>query len=114
MKLQILIPQYKETEDIIKAREEFFAQEIPLSSNIQMKIGVFINNNKSYVCFIWNHMCMDGGGFKSFWTDFCKAYTDYVCKGLSPLCFAVGSRKYTDVYKDMPKPKRKKAKMQLT
>lgn len=58
-------------------------------------------------------MCMDGGGFKAFWSDFCKAYSDYVLKGNSPLCFSVGSRNYTDVYKDMEKNFQKKAKKQL-
>jgi NRPS condensation-like uncharacterized protein len=56
---------------------------------------------------------MDGGGFKSFWSDFCKAYTNYVCDGALPLSFAIGSRKYTDVYKDMAKDKKNKAKMQF-
>ena len=56
----------KEVEDLEKAREEFFSREIPLDSNIQMNIGVFYHQNKTYILFIWNHMCMDGGGFKSF------------------------------------------------
>ena len=103
----------KEVEDLEKAREEFFSREIPLDSNIQMNIGVFYHQNKTYILFIWNHMCMDGGGFKSFWSDFCKAYTNYACNGALPLSFAIGSRKYTDVYKDMAKDKKKKAKMQF-
>lgn len=103
----------KEVEDLEKAREEFFSREIPLDSNIQMNIGVFYHQNKTYILFIWNHMCMDGGGFKSFWSDFCKGYTAYVCEKVSPLTFAIGSRKYTDVYKDMAKDKKKKAKLQF-
>ena len=58
-------------------------------------------------------MCMDGGGFKAFWSDFCKAYSDYVLNGTPPLCFSVGSRKYTEVYKDMSPAFRKKAKKQI-
>lgn len=58
-------------------------------------------------------MCMDGGGFKAFWSDFCKAYSDYVLNGNSPLGFSMGSRKYTEVYKDMNPPFRKKAKKQI-
>ena len=58
-------------------------------------------------------MCMDGGGFKAFWSDFCKAYSDYVLHGKSPLSFSTGSRKYTEVYKDMDKATFKKAKKQL-
>lgn len=103
----------KNVEDIEKAREEFFSREIPLDSNIQMNIGLLYCQGKTHILFIWNHMCMDGGGFKSFWMDFCKAYTNYVKKSVSPLCFSVGSRKYTDVYKDMDKGKKKRAKMQF-
>lgn len=103
----------KEVDDLQKAKEEFYSKEIPLKSNIQMNIGLFYHKGKTYILFIWNHMCMDGGGFKSFWSDFCKGYTDYVLNGNSPVCFSVGSRKYTEVYKDMPKDFKKKAKLQI-
>lgn len=103
----------KEVEDLEKAKKEFFSKEIPLKSNIQMNIGLFYHQGKTYILFIWNHMCMDGGGFKAFWSDFCKAYSDYVLNGNSPLCFSVGSRSYTEVYKDMPTPFKKKAKKQI-
>lgn len=100
-------------DDIDKAREEFFKNSIPLSSNVQMHIGVFIYNEKTYICFYWNHMCFDGGGFKSFWTDICKNYTEYAENNIPPVNFSSGSRKYTDVYKDMSPEKAKKAKKQL-
>ncbi len=103
----------KKVDDINKAREEFFSREIPLKSNIQMNIGLFLCKNKTYICFIWNHMCFDGGGFKMFWKDFCRNYSDYVLKGVSPLGFSTGSRKYTDVYKDFDEKKRKRAKKQF-
>ncbi len=103
----------KEVDDLEKARKEFFAKEIPLSSNIQMNIGIFYRENKTYICFIWNHMLMDGGGFKAFWADFSKAYSDYVLKAISPLCFSTGSRRYTEVYKDMEPSLKKKAKLQF-
>ena len=100
-------------EDIDKAREEFFKNSIPLSSNVQMHMGVFIHNEKTYICFYWNHMCFDGGGFKAFWTDICKNYTEYVENNKPPVNFSSGSRKYSDVYKDMTKEKLKRAKKQL-
>ncbi len=103
----------KHVDDIEKAKKEFFSREIPLSSNVQMNIGLFYCENKTYVCFIWNHMCFDGGGYKSFWSDFCRNYTDYVLKGKSPLDFSIGSRKYTQVYKDLGKTTAKKAKKQF-
>ena len=104
---------FQEVEDIDKARMDFFSKEIPLSANVQMNIGVFINCGKSYVCFIWNHMCFDGGGYKAFWSDFCKNYSDYILKGISPVNFSSGSRKYTEIYKDMDKAFAKKAKKQF-
>lgn len=103
----------EETEDIDSSREKFFSREIHLKSNIQMNIGVFLCKGKTYICFIWNHMCMDGGGFRMFWSDFCRNYSEYVNKGISPLDFKTGSRKYTDVYKDMPIEKAKRAKKQF-
>ena len=103
----------KEVEDIDLAREEFFSREIPLKSNVQMNIGLYYCKGKTYVLFIWNHMCFDGGGFKMFWSDFCRNYTDYVLRGISPVNFSAGSRKYTEVYKDMEKKKAKKAKAQI-
>lgn len=103
----------KTVDDIEKARKDFFAQSIPLSSNIQIKIGLFYYSNKTYVCFIWNHMGFDGGGYKSFWNDFCKNYSDYVLDGKSPVNFSTGSRKYSKIYKDMEPEFAKKAKKQL-
>lgn len=103
----------KHTDDIEKEKEKFFMRAIPLKSNIQMNIGLFFCKGKTYICFIWNHMLMDGGGFKMFWSDFCKNYSAYVNKATAPLGFSVGSRKYTDVYKDMTKEKGDRAKKQF-
>ncbi len=103
----------KEVYDIEAAREEFFSREIPLKSNVQMNIGLYYCKGKTYILFIWNHMCFDGGGFKMFWSDFCRNYTDYALRGISPVNFSVGSRKYTEVYKDFDKEKAKKAKAQF-
>lgn len=103
----------KEVEDLERAKKEFFSRQIPLKSNIQFNIGLFYHQGRTYILFIWNHMCMDGGGFKAFWSDFCKGYSDYALKGISPLCFSVGSRKHTEVYKDMSPEFRKKARLKL-
>lgn len=103
----------EETDDIDKSKNEFFSREIPLKNCVQMNIGLFLHNDRTYICFIWNHMCMDGGGFKMFWSDFCRNYSDYVNEGISPVHFSFGSRKYTDVYKDFPAEKQKRAKKQF-
>lgn len=103
----------KRVDDIEKAKEDFFCREIPLSNNVQINIGLFYCKGKSYILFIWNHMCFDGGGYKSFWTDVCKNYTDYVLNGVSPINFATGSRNYTEVYKDLDKETQRHAKKQF-
>ena len=103
----------REVDNIENAREKFFAREIPLKNNVQMNIGLYYYKGRTYVLFIWNHMCFDGGGFKMFWSDFCRNYTDFVLHGISPVKFSVGSRKYTEVYKDFDKKTARKAKMQL-
>ncbi len=104
---------YEEVEDIENARIEFLKNSIPLKCNIQMRIGVFICDKKTHFVFYWNHMLFDGGGFKAFWADICKNYTLYVEKNMSPVAFSSGSRKYTEVYKDLSPEKRKKAKKQF-
>lgn len=103
----------KHVDDIDLAREEFFKIQIPLKSNVQIKIGLYYCNGNTYVLFIWNHMLFDGGGYKAFWNDFCKNYTEYDLKGISPITFSSGSRSYKEVYKDMDKETLKAAKKQL-
>ncbi len=103
----------KHVDDIDAAREEFFKIQIPLKSNVQMKIGLYYCNGNTYILFIWNHMLFDGGGYKAFWYDVCKNYTNYDLNGISPIAFSSGSRSYKEVYKDMDKDFKKKAKKQL-
>lgn len=101
-------------ENLSEAKQKFFSREIPLNSNIQINIALFYGKGKTYVCFIWNHMCMDGGGYKSFWSDFCANYTGYVTKGVNPVSFSDGSRSYAEVYSDFNKDDRAKAKKLFT
>lgn len=103
----------KRVNDIDTAREEFFKIQIPLKSNVQIKIGLYYCNGNTYVLFIWNHMLFDGGGYKAFWYDVCKNYTNYDLNGVSPIAFSSGSRSYKEVYKDMDKEFKKQAKKQL-
>ena len=80
------------------AVEEFLTQYIPPESHIQMKFALFIKAGNSTLCMIENHMCMDGGDLKYFLQSFCKNYTEYIEKGISPIEYRTGSRAYTDVY----------------
>lgn len=103
----------KHTSTLERDKSDFFASEIPLSSNVQIKIALFYSLGKTYICLKWNHMCMDGGGFKAFWNDFCKCYSEYATTGKMPMFFSSGSRKYTDVYKDFDKKTASRAKKQF-
>lgn len=81
--------------------DSFLTGEIPPEGQFQMKVCVFFHGDKSTLCIIENHMCMDGGDFKLFLKDFCRNYTEYVSEGKSPLELRNGSRSYTSVYKDL-------------
>ncbi len=97
-------------ENLEAAKEAFFSQEIPANNPLQIRMALFYHEGKTSVCFIWNHMGMDGGGFKSFWTAFCKNYTDYVNEGTSPENFSAGPRAYSEVYADFSPKDKAKAK----
>ncbi len=85
-------------DNVEEAVEEFLTQYIAPDSHIQMKIALFIKDGKSTLCFVENHMCMDGGDLKYFLQAFCENYSNYVDNGVSPIDFRTGSRSYTDVY----------------
>ncbi len=90
--------------------EKFFSQEIPLKSNVQLKIGVFLTDFGCTFCYLFNHMCMDGGGIKKAISDIVKNYNRYVSENLSPVDFSFGSRSYKLVYNDLNADDKKKAK----
>ncbi len=90
-------------ENMEEAVDEFLTQYIPPENHIQMKIALFIKDGKSSLCFVENHMCMDGGDLKYFLQAFCENYSDYTQNGISPIEFRTGSRSYTDVYSGFSK-----------
>ena len=94
------------SDDIERDVNSFFVGSIPLNSSVQIKIHLFYFVNKTSVCFLWNHMCMDGGGFKAFLAAVCARYDG---REAAPP-FLTGPRGYKEVYRDMPEEKRKKAK----
>lgn len=100
-------------EDVSAETERFFTQAIPLESALQIKVRVFLSENSSRICLLWNHMLMDGGGFKAFWADFCKAYETCRKGGSCDGMFRNGSRAYYKVYKDMPTGKKIRANLQF-
>lgn len=99
-----------EPEDLEKTKEDFLMQYLPPDSKVQMKIAVINKDGKSTLCFIINHMCMDGGDLKYFLASFCKGYSDYILESVSPLDVRSGSRSFEEVYADMNSTDRKAAK----
>ncbi len=89
--------------------ENFLTGEIPADGLVQMKILILFYSGKTRICFIENHMCMDGGDFKYFLKDFCRNYNAYIDSGISPLDFRTGNRSYTSVYKDFSNSDKKAA-----
>ncbi len=91
----------------------FLEQPVAIDDPSQMKIALIHDEKQSILVFRWNHMIMDGGGFKQFTTDLCNAYNHYRQTGNAPLFFKTGTRSYDAVYADLLAEKKRKAKMQL-
>lgn len=104
---------FEETVDIEKSSYDFLVRGIDIKDNTHMKIAVFYNDGRCAVCFRWNHMLVDGGGFKQFARDLFRAYDEIIENGSCKGNFLTGSRAYTEVYADFDKDKKKKAKAQL-
>ena len=97
-------------EEVPYAVDNFLTQYIPPESDLQMKVAVFYHGGKTTLCFVENHMCMDGGDFKYFISAFCKNYNDYVQRGILPLDFKEGSRSYESVYEGFTPTQEKMAR----
>lgn len=100
----------KETTDLLKSADEFLLQGIPVKSNVQIKIGLLRCENKCRLCFIFNHMCMDGGGLKLFLSNLFAGYDSYLKNGTVSVFYSDKSRAYERVYDDMSEADRKAAK----
>lgn len=98
------------TKNFIEDADKFLLQGIELKDNVQMKIAILTDGNKCKICFRWNHMLIDGGGFKQFISDLFYNHNEYVKSGKMPLDFRTGSRSYKEVYKDFSEADKKAAK----
>lgn len=92
------------------AVDAFLTQCLPPEGDLQMQVQLFYHGEKTTLCIVENHMCMDGGDFKYFLSALCKNYNDYVENGVSPLDFRVGSRAYEEVYQSFSPQEQKAAK----
>lgn len=89
--------------------DAFLTQYIEPDAPVQMRVGVFYNEEETILCMVENHMCMDGGDLKYFVRSMCGAYTEYVENGTSPLQLRSGTRSYDAVYRDFSKREKKMA-----
>ncbi len=90
--------------------ENFLMQEVNYYDKIQFRFGVFYYGEKSTLCIVTNHMCMDGGGIKYLTAKFCHDYTYCVEHGEMPGGIIDGTRSHTAIYKDLSEEDRKVAK----
>lgn len=104
---------FEKTDDIEKSAYDFLVQGVDIKDSTQMKIAVFHKDGKCAICFRWNHMLLDGGGFKQFARDLFRAYDEITKTGSHSASFLTGSRAYTEVYADMDKATKKKAQSQI-
>lgn len=81
--------------------DHFLTQYIPPESDLQIKVALFYHKNKSVLCIVENHMCMDGGDLKYFLNALSVNYTEYVKNKKSPLAIKTGTRSYDRVYSDL-------------
>lgn len=99
-----------ESDDFEKSSDEFLLRDINVRSNVQINIALFHKNGKSKLCFMWNHMIMDGGDLKHVLTDLFRNYNLYVGEKRLPVDFRNGTRSYKAVYGDMSAEDQKAAK----
>lgn len=98
------------TDEPQKRADEFLIQYIPPESELQMKFALFISGEKSILCIVENHMCMDGGDFKYFIKSLCSAYTLLAENGISPVNLRSGTRSFEKVYEDYTYVEKRMAK----
>ncbi len=103
-----------ETDDIDRDVYDFSVQSADVKCNVQMKIRLFVNGNRSALAFRWNHMVVDGGGFKQLMKDITDNYHRFKKGETDKLTFRTGTRRYDRVYEDMEHGKQAKMKFTKT
>ena len=65
-------------DEIEPAVMAFVEQRIPIESNTQLRVGLFLAGGKSALAVVVNHMCFDVGDLKYFVIKLCETYTKLV------------------------------------
>lgn len=89
----------------------FILKVLPMDGNVQIKLGVFTDGNKTALAVITNHMYMDGGDLKCFMSSLCRAYNLRLNGENISGTLKSGSRSYRTVYNDFSPKIRRKAKL---
>ena len=97
------------SDDLDRDIMAFVTQRIPITDNVQIKVGLFTKDGKSAIAFVVNHMCFDGGDLKYFVTKLCENYTKLLA-GDENLEIKHGTRSYDAVYSAMSEEDKKTAK----
>ncbi|MDE6059989.1 MAG: hypothetical protein K2G31_00750, partial [Clostridia bacterium] len=92
------IVSFSRVDDAEKAADEFLASVIPYDNNVQIKVAVFEQGEKSILAVLVNHMCMDGGDFKYFIATLVSNYNALKRNDYSALKMKSGSRSHEQVY----------------
>ena len=102
--------QVVETDDIEKTIYEESLVSVNVKENVQIKIKLFVQGDRSVLFFRWNHMVFDGGAFKQLIRDITENYNRFRKDEKDKITFRTGTRKYSRVYEDMPNGKQAKKK----
>ena len=106
--------QVIETDDFEKSIYEYSVKSVDVKSNVQIKIILFVKDDKSAIFFWWNHMVFDGGAFKQLAKDITENYNRFIKGEKDKITFRTGTRKYSRVYEDMPNGNKAKLKFKKT
>ncbi|MDE7373350.1 MAG: hypothetical protein K2N18_04725 [Clostridia bacterium] len=104
------IVSFHTSDNAEKDSDEFLSEVIPYDNNVQIKIAVFEEGNKSILAVLVNHMCMDGGDFKYFIAKLCANYNGLKRKEYALMDMKSGSRSFEQVYSKFSGSDLKKAR----
>lgn len=89
---------FYETDNAEADSDEFLSGAIAYDNNVQIKIAVFEQGDKSILAILVNHMCMDGGDFKYFAARLCSNYNALKRGQYALIDMKSGSRSFDQVY----------------
>lgn len=99
---------YGNTDDMEKEINTFITSVIPVDNNVQYKIKVLYNGEKTALCMLVNHMCFDGGDTKYFLGKLAENYNKLINKHYN-LDLKSGDRSYTQVYSKFDSEEKRRA-----